>query len=84
MDLAKLTCWNSPEWSSRDWQETLSVEEYNGLNENYTMNVFHYTILKVLLAICFLNKDYRTSSARRYYLLDPRLNWMQSSFIITF
>ena len=42
IDLAKLACLNSPEWSSRDWQETLSVEECNGLNENYTMNVFHY------------------------------------------
>jgi hypothetical protein len=40
MNLAKLACLNSADWSNQDWQETLSLEEYNGLNESYTMNVF--------------------------------------------
>ncbi|UJR12292.1 hypothetical protein I4U23_016469 [Adineta vaga] len=43
MDLAKLACLNSPEWSSQDWQETLSANAYDRLNDNYSMNWEKYT-----------------------------------------
>jgi len=53
MDLAKLAFLNSPEWSSRDWQETLSANAYNRLNDNYSMNVFYETFNNAFVVHAF-------------------------------
>ena len=54
MDLAKLACLNSPEWSSRDWQEILSANASNRLNNNYLMNIFYENSLDAFVVQAIL------------------------------